>query len=345
MIYMQFMAPSSKPSGSIIFAAIIEIICSLLAVLSTAIALLAFRFIPMPASNPQLPPAVKTVMEVMMVLFCALAIFGIFTGVGLLRLKSWARIITLIWAGITAAFSILALLVVPFMPFPNTPNQPVGMEPSIRIFLVVIYGIPLAIGVWWLILFNRKTIVGQFSSSGGSLAHGPAMLPGESFPDVAHSTTAKLSCPLPVAVVAGFSILSSLSLALMLFLRVPAIFFGHPLYGASGTAICVFVCAFYLASGIGLLKLEPWSYALALGLQFFFICSGTVTMLSSNYAAIMREAMASWPMWTNQAYTDEYFHQIRSFSAVGLLFPVLILAVLLYYRARFLQAAEAKASS
>lgn len=339
------MTAPSKPSGSIIAAAIVEIICSLLAALGTAMALWAFRFLPMPTSNPQLPPAFKTIMDVMMVIFLGLAIFGVFTGAGLLGLKNWARITTLVWAGITVFFSAFTLLFVLLMPLPSVSSQPPGMDHSIRIFMAIAYGIPLAIGIWWLILFNRKAIGAQFSTGASVVALGAATMPGESFPLEAQATTAKPSCPLPVAVVAGFSILGSLGIVFVFFTRMPTVIFGHAIHGPVGTGILVLAGALSLIGGIGLLMLKSWSFSLSLGTHFFWLCSGTVTLLSSNYDALMHEALASSPMWTNQAYTDEYFHQIRSFSAIGLLFPVLILVVLLYYRARFLQAAEAKPSS
>jgi len=339
------MPASAKPSGSIIAAAVVEIICSLIAVAGAALPFLVFRFMPMPASTPQLPPAAKTIMEGMMLFFLALGIFGIFTGAGLLRLKNWARITTLIWAGIMVACVSLTLVATLLMPSSGIPNQPPEMDNFAQIFMVCIDVIPVAIGIWWLILFNRKAIVAQFSSGASVVALAATTMPGESFPLQAQATTVKPSCPLPVAVVAGFSILGSLSLVFVFFTRMPALIFGHAVHGPAGTGILVFTCLLNLTAGIGLLLLKRWSHTLSLALQFFGLCSGTVTMLSSNYDALMREALASSLIWTNQAYTDEYFHRLRSFSLIGLLGPVVILVVLLYYRARFLQAASGASAS
>jgi hypothetical protein len=282
----------------------------------------------------------------MMVFFLVLAIFGIFTGAGLLRLKSWARITTLIWAGITTSFSALTLLFALFMPLPSTPNQPPGMEHFLRLFMVVTYGIPLGIGIWWLILFNRKTIAAQFSVANRPLPQDVAILPGESFPFAAPSATAKPSCPLPVAVIAGFSILGALSLVFVFFTRMPAMIFGHAIRGPMGSGIFILAGTLSLIAGIGLLRLKPWSHTLSLSLQFFWLCSGTVSLLSSSYEAVMREALASSPLWTNRALPNEYFGHMRSFALLGLLGPVVILVILLYYRSRFLlAAAEANSSS
>jgi hypothetical protein len=193
-------------------------------------------------------------------------------------------------------------------------------------------------------LFNRKAIVMQFSSGNASVAPGITILPGEPFPSMGVAQAAKPFCPLPVAVVAGFSILSSLSLVFLLFTRMPAVIFGHAIHGPAGTGIWVLSCALYLIAGIGLLMLKPWSHALAMGIQLFWLFSGTVSLLSNNYETILRESLASMPMATNQAYTAEYFQHVRSFSVIGLIVPVVILGILIYYRPRFVEAASAAAS-
>jgi hypothetical protein len=336
---------STNPSASIIAAAIIEILCSVLAALGTAGACVIFLFAPMPASGPQLPTAAKSMMAGMMIFFFALAIFGIFTGVGLMRLKEWARITTLVWAGVTVFFSAVILLFAIFMPFPAVPNQPAESAQLARVVLASFYEIPSAIGIWWLVLFNRKAIVTQFSTRNASLAPDIAILPGEPFSSMVSVPAAKPSCPLPLAVVAGFSILSSLSLVFLLFMRMPAVIFGHAIHGPAGTGIWALSCAIYLITGIGLLLLKPWSHVLAMGMQFFWLLSGTVSLLSNNYEKILRESLASMPMTANQPYGADYFQHMRSFSLMGLMFPVLILGILIYYRPRFLEAASRAAST
>jgi hypothetical protein len=321
-------------------AAVIEIICSVLAALCAGFAFLMFLVIPLPTGSPQLPSGVKPMMEAMMLLFLALAILGIFTGIGLIRLKGWARIITLVWAGISAIFSSFILLFAMFMPFSTVPNQPAESVPLARLVLAFFYGIPFVIAVWWLILFTRTAIVSQFSTSNASIPPGLAVLPGESFPFTAPALAAKPSCPLPLAVVAGFFIFSSFSLAFLVFSHMPAVILGRAIHGPSGTGIWVLSCALYLIAGIGLLLLKPWSHALAMGIQFFWLLSGTISMLSSNYEKVLRETLASMSMTSGQTYTADYFRYIRSFSLIGLMFPVAILGVLIYYRPRFLESAS-----
>jgi hypothetical protein len=336
---------SSNPSGSIIAAGVIEILWSILAALGAAAAFGVFLIAPMPAVGPQFPAGIKTMMEAMMLLFFALAVFGLFTGVGVIRLKEWARISTLVWAGVAAFFSVIVLLFAMFMPFPAVPNQTAESVPLARVIIVVCYGIPLLISIWWLILFNHKAIVSQFRSSQSSVARDPTMPLGQPVPSPDPVPVGKPSCPLPLAVVAGFSMLSSLSLVFLLFIHMPAVILGRAIRGPAGTGIWVLSCALYLIAGVGLLQLKPWSHALAMGLQFFYLLSGTVTLLSSNYEKIMRESLASMPMAADQAYSPEYFEHLRSFSLIGLMVPVVILGILIYYRPRFLESASAAASA
>jgi hypothetical protein len=81
----------------------------------------------------------------MLFIFMACAVFGIVSGVGLLRLKHWARISALVWSGITVFFAAFALLLSLIIPMPPPRNGP-----DFTIYLVralfLICGLPCAIG-------------------------------------------------------------------------------------------------------------------------------------------------------------------------------------------------------
>jgi len=59
-----------------------------------------------------------------MLIFLGIAVFGIFTGIGLIRLRNWARISILIFSGLTVFFGGTALLVLLAIPFPINPSGP-----------------------------------------------------------------------------------------------------------------------------------------------------------------------------------------------------------------------------
>jgi hypothetical protein len=73
----------------------------------------------------------------------AVAVFGIFTGVGLFHLKTWARISALVWAGIIAFFSALILSFLPFIPLSETSAGLSVPAVHLKVLMYLAYGIPL----------------------------------------------------------------------------------------------------------------------------------------------------------------------------------------------------------
>jgi hypothetical protein len=72
-----------------------------------------------------------------------------------------ARISAIVWAGVTAPLCASVLVIVALMPIPSPANAPIDVV-FLRIFMALFYGAPLAIAIWWLILFNRKAGGGKY---------------------------------------------------------------------------------------------------------------------------------------------------------------------------------------
>jgi hypothetical protein len=88
---------------------------------------------------------------------------GIQTGIGLFRLRSWARPAALIWASLALVF---CLIVIAFRPFETffIPEEFVSDLTSLKQLIVVSFLILLfPISVWWLFLFRTKSVVKQFA--------------------------------------------------------------------------------------------------------------------------------------------------------------------------------------
>ncbi len=278
-----------------------------------------------------MPSSVRTMATGTVAFFSGLAIFGVFTGIGVLRLKNWARISTLVWSGITAAICIPILAFLVLIPFPTPPNatSPPDMA-FVRVAAGLVYALPLAVAIWWLILFNRKAIAAQFTAPAPD-----SLLDASGFPS--HTTSpSKPSLPLPITVLAVFLLISSFSAFLLFFVHMPIVLFAHAFRGPAGTAVWITICLLSTAAGIGLLCRKGWSYSLALGLQMLGFLSGIVTLASPKYPDLMREAIASMAFST-APYPEYSIEQLRRFSYASLAFPVLIGILLLYYRSRFLQ--------
>ena len=323
-----------RPTTSVKAAAIVAILGSVLVLLGAAFVFLTVLLLPGVQTGAELPRFARVVAQAAMVFFFGFAILGLFTGVGVLRLEKWARISMLIWSGLTAAFCALTIssLFIPIPIPPSTPGTPANFMSYVRVAIVLFYGVPLAIAVWWLVLFNSKVVIAQFLSPGTGAMHDPS-----GFPIAPPSSKPEL--PLPIIVLAGFMLLSSIGVFFSFFMRVPLILFARALRGPVAIAVWIAICLIATAAGIGLLRRKRWSYGLTIALQVLGLLNGIVTLVSSRYPDLMREAIASMP-FTNGVYPEYSIEQLRVFSYMGLAFPVFVLILLLYYRARFLQACE-----
>jgi hypothetical protein len=324
--------PSSKPSASVIAAGIFAVAGSLLTILILSLGLVSFVMVGSRA-NAQMPAWVTTAMEAMLALFVAVAIFGVVTGVGLLRLRNWARISALVWAGVSAPFSAFGVLLIVLTPFPTPPNVPAGLIAAMRWGFAIFYALPLLIGVWWLVLFNGAAMKRQFSGQDISADSGIPQKP---------------RCPTPIAVLAWFYIVSVLTSVPFLFLLpfpMPMFMFGHLISGFAGRVILGLNCLLFPVAGIGLLKLKSWSYPLTIGIHLLWFASGIVTILSPNYKVAIASVilqMHDAMHLPNTVVQPPGFGQSTTWTVVLILVLYgAVLGMLVYYRERFLKAAAA----
>ena len=333
------MGYSPNRSASVTVAAIVAILSGLFFLLCCSFAFFAFLLVKLPGTTSEVPPIVRNIMLATQGFMICLSLFGIATGIGLFYVRNWARISILIWGGMLVFFGGIGIPIAFLMPIPSTPNAPdlpAESMQAVRLIFLAIYGMPLLIGIWWLILFNRKTVKAQFGGAAGSAD--PAV-------------PRKPACPLPIAVLAWLYISSILNLLFLPFLsfHVPVFVFGRVLPGRVALAVLIFSCLAFFVSGVGLLKLKPWSYSLTIGLQVFWLASTAVSVLSPNYGAVMdsflKEMRASLHLPETQFSPANFAHHHGWAVALGLLFAGAILGLLVYYRPRFLEAASAANSA
>src|SRR6267143_1686284 len=288
----------SGPSGWVIAAGVVAILASLVTILIAVAAIAGISLMPPASSSPPLPQSVKSTAVAMMVFLAGLAIFGIFTSVGVLHLKNRARVSMLIWGAVMAAFSGLALPFAAFMPMPEAPAQSPVALPFVRTLLLIVYGIPFLIGV---------------------------------------------CCPLPLAILAGFCILSAGFSLLLPFTNFPVnvILFGHRFHGAIGVALFYFSAGLLLVGAIGMLRLKQWSYPLMLGQYFFWMASGTITLVSPSYDRNIHEIISQMNL-PEGPMGQAAFAQTRVFGVLSLIPGVLLIWLLLYCHTRFVEACAAK---
>lgn len=321
---------SSGPSSSVVAAAIVGILTSLFAILGTVGAIVGLTMIPQ-TSSTAIPPFAKSMVIAIMGLSAGLAVFGIFTCVSVLRLKKWARVSMLIWGGVMAAIGGVMFLFTSFVPLPEMPAENAASLPYMRILMSVVYGIQFLIGVWWLVLFNQRAVKEQFLA----VASGDGPLIAQPQP----------RCPLPLAILAGISIFSAGFSLLLPFTNFPVnmILFGYRFHGATGVALFYLSAGLLLLGATGMLRLKRWSYPLVLGQYFFWMASGTVTLVSPTYDRNLQEIMSQMSL-PEGPLGQAAFAQTRVFGILSLIPGVLLIWLMLYYHTRFVEACTAKES-
>jgi hypothetical protein len=342
---------SGQRSQAVLASGIIAVLGSLVTAIGILIGLVGLLISFERPTPLEAIPELRALTAATMVVFFSIAIWGAFSGVGLIRFRNWARLSALVWAGIVAPICLLVVGLMAFIPFPTLPDSPISVG-MIRLTVMLFYGGPLTIAVWWLILFTRPRIVAQFkaasiataSMSGDPFIAVPVPVrPGDAPTTDACTVPASLpspSLPIPILVLACFFLLSSLSIFFIFFTSVPALVFGRAFTGMMGSVVYATWCALYVIAGVGMLKRIPWAYSVAIGVQILGIVSGVITLLSANFEDVIRRAMASMNMPSANVYTMQSMTHLRGFSLIGLLFPLAILGLLVYYRPQFLAWAD-----
>ncbi len=234
-------------------SAIVAILGSIFALLFAGMAV-ASLFIE--ATQPKPPNSAQFVIAGVAMLI-ALAGIGIWTSVGLFRLRPWARTSILVFAGFLAAGSLFTLLITMAVPIPREITA--STEQSFRRVIAIIWGVPLAIGVWWLIQFNTRSTKAAFASP------------------IAEAASLR---PLSITIIAWASIFGGASCVLGILTRMPAFLFGGIFNGWTAGVIYAVFGALSLFIGKGLLDLREEARVLAIGwFGFSFVHASLVTLV------------------------------------------------------------------
>ena len=359
------MEPNPKSHPAVTAAGVVAILFGAFGVLMAIFVEVSMRAVSRIASESKgvpFPEAARAMTSIMWLFFLALAIFGIFVGANILRRRNWARIFILIWGGLMAVFSFISLiftLLVMGEVAKSLPNA-ADAAPFMAVFkwvLAVIYLIPLGVGIWWLILFTRKAVVEEFNPLLARL-HPGKTLDASGFPQEPPPPPSYVpggpACPLPLLIIAGLDIFSGASMLTLLIVpysfisAIPIFLFGHAFHGGLALVFLVLVGVVYAVCGVGIIKLKPWALDPLIWCQALFFLSGVMTFLNPQFMPAMREAIAKM-MPTNPEipmnlfpFSDTYF---KSMMVLGFAFAAAMLAVLIVYRKRFLEAARAKNSA
>ena len=264
--------------------------------------------------------------------FSTLGLFGIFVGVGLFRVRNWARLAALVLAALAAAFCAFGILVASLILLESTAAT-LGIElaANSRRYLIgldLLYLFIFCLALWWIYLFSRRFVAAQFAES-----QSPA----------SRLTQKKASCPPPIALLAwlmiGSAALCAASWPLILG-KIPAMLFTRIYSPAASKWIWTVNIVLFLACGVGLLRLQRWSYTGTIALHVFWLVSLFVSQVSPAYPRYLGLCFAA--LQADQSATYFIHFALSSFaSAFATAIPTaLLIAGLFYYRSAFLKAAD-----
>jgi len=326
-----------KRSAGVTVIAVLSLIGSVLTLLMGVVLALVMVFASAPSSNdfPGSPMFFKAIMALVLLIYLVLALWGILTSIGLLRLKNWARISTIVFSVLLILMGGFGVLLSLSFPIPSVPAKPA--DPSAvmgaRIFAGAIQVALVSIGVWWLVFFNRARVREQF-------------VPGyASGPTSQRSAAAQVSCveptagvmrgkrPLSITILAWLLLAGCVLIPLNLWFHTPALLFTKLLSGPPAATYYLAITLLHLYLGIGLLRLQP--VARRVGIAYFAFCfanasafnlapGGRARMLA--FLDMTRSRYPWLPPWQDSALQID----LTPFLIVGAVFGLVPLVVALY---------------
>ncbi len=283
---------------------------AIVAILGSMFALLLAAFMaasPLIATAQPKPPYGTQIAIAAAVITAALAALGIWTAVGVFRLRSWARTSILIFAGFLGAWTALTLFVTMVMPLP--PQLTAGTGQTFRSSMALMFGIPLAIAVWWLIQFNAKSTKAAFASA------------------VAESASPR---PLSILIIGWTAIVGGVGCLLWVPIRLPAFLFGVTFTGWMAGIIYGIFGALSLYIGKGLLGLRERARLLAIGWFVFGLVHMCVVTLVPSVRQRMFEVQRTFEL--NQQNPVPLDQGVLMYMTVG--FSTVLAAAAIYFLIR-----------
>jgi hypothetical protein len=152
-----------RPSGSIVAVAAAQFLGSLAVLAPSGLFLAEELHIHRlyPQSYRFLRPAVYLVLIAIPICF---GLLGIITSIGLLRLRDWARRLTLFLSIVPVSGCALLVVLHPSSVFPPEPGQGaiLAMGDIYLLAYKLLLAILIPVSIWWLVLLSHKKVRSQF---------------------------------------------------------------------------------------------------------------------------------------------------------------------------------------
>jgi len=273
----------NRSTGVTVSAVVVFIGCAF-TLLSAAFSMLAFVALRNITAQPEF---VRYFMVGMAMLEVAFAIWGTLSGIGLLRLRDWARISMVVFSVLLLLFTLPGLLFIPLLPLGPPGNVPENFVLLVKLGMGIFYGLLAALGGWWVYFFNKRSVKDQFR---GVSQGAPALVPPR-------------ARPLSISIIGWILTISAFFVLPALLMRLPLFFFGTLFTGGPAQLIMLAWCGLQFSAGVGLLRLRPWGRMLAVGTLSLGMLNGLATMLlpgsqvklQQGLALVMQRLGMPWP--------------------------------------------------
>ncbi len=351
------MLPQRESLPTVTAAGVVAVIFACLGILGCGLVMLSVLVLPHLPSEPNAPPIPAESRALVIGIygfFFAVCIGELVAAINIFRRRNWARIAILVWAGLMTLFSFFGAVAIFFVfsisntALPNIEN-PGPFLMFMKVFMFLIYGVPFAVGVWWLILFTRPRVTAAFQNP---LVYATVSLPMDpsGFP-APHSALPiaapkKPSCPLPIAVIAAFDVSGAVWMILFLFIPLPFLppffLFGMQISQAPYKALLAVLGISYIIFVVGIFRLKRWGLDSLLTVKSLFLLNGIVTLLNPKFMAAMNDMMVRIAAKNPALPTGQPILPNRFMEAIlgfSYAFGLALVIIMLVYRGRFLKAA------
>lgn len=320
-------------STGVTAAAIVAFVGSSLTALMSLLVLFLLvvrRAMPLSSAGAAAPADLTAPLTLTALIYTSLTVWGISTGVGLLRLKAWARASILVFAGflvLTAGAAVPVLFILSRMP--ELQHGPPEARAAGIAVVAFILGLAAAFGIWWLVLFSLKGVRAQFDETGvtGAYSEGP------------HTAQARAMMshrPLSITLIALLYLMGAPGALFALFRPYPAILLGQVLEGNAAKLIYLAQGIIVVILGIGLLQLKPWARIFGICISAMHALSGVVMYFSPGSAEKMLIAMMRFTPPQAQRISIGLLRLVLPFGLlIGILFSLAILWILVANKAAF----------
>ena len=194
-------------------------------------------------------------------------IWGVVSGIGLLRLKNWARISTIVFsvlAGLGGAGLFALTLLLLRLPIPQgsdaDPTAATRGLVILRAVMAMLSAALLGASIWFGVLLTRPKVVTQFTGIEGDAPEGRR--------------------PLSITIIGVLMLIGAPMMCLSLLIRAPSAFLLTILTGRAALVFSLVIAGTLAYCGWGLLRLKPAARAVAIAYFVFAILNSGVFFLA-----------------------------------------------------------------